>query len=400
MKILTINSGSTSIKFKLFIMPLEKVLAHGKAEDIEGKNSRLSYYTESFTEKDSKYNIPDHKVGLNLIMGKLTSQESGVIEDRTDICAIGHRVVNIGDRVSSFLIIDSKVIGYIEECLDLAPLHNPPNLLGIKKCMEIFGEKTPNIAIFDNTFHKDMPEKAYLYSIPYNLYEKYRIRKYGFHGIAYSYIVDRVAKFLKKDVGNLKIIALMLGGGSSITAVKNGKTIDTSMGFTPTEGLFMSTRSGDLDPSIITYLMKKESMNIEEIDELINEKSGLLGLSRKFDNCKDIENGTLLGDKDCIRAFNSYCYKIKKYLGSYLAVMNGADIIAFGGGIGENSHLVREKILKDMENLGIKLDKNKNEELLNEGIISSYDSNIPVFVVNGDEEIVIARETYSLIKNN
>lgn len=398
MKILTINSGSTSIKFKLFSMPDEKVIASGKIEEIGGKSSVLNYQTNGYEEKDKKCKVPDHMTGLNIIIEKLSNPETGVIEDRKEIYAIGHRVVNIGDKASIAMIIDDKVMEYIKDCLDLAPLHNPPNLIGIEVCRRIFGKSTPNIAVFDNTFHKDMPEKAYLYGIPYDLYEKYKIRKYGFHGIAYTYMVERVAKLLKKDLKTLKIIALMLGGGSSITAVKYGKTIDTSMGFTPAEGLFMSTRSGDLDPSVITYIMKREDMDIEGIDDMINKKSGLLGLSKKFKDFKDIENGVLTGDRACIRAFNSYCYKIKKYIGSYIAAMNGVDVIVFGGGIGENSYIARREILKDIDYLGIELDKSKNEITLKEDSISTNNSKVPIFVINVDEEVIIARETYSLTK--
>ncbi len=398
MKILTINSGSTSIKFKLFSMPDEKVIASGKIEEIGGKSSVLNYQTNGYEEKDKKCKVPDHMTGLNIIIEKLSNPETGVIEDRKEIYAIGHRVVNIGDKASIAMIIDDKVMGYIKDCLDLAPLHNPPNLIGIEVCRRIFGKSTPNIAVFDNTFHKDMPEKAYLYGIPYDLYEKYKIRKYGFHGIAYTYMVERVAKLLKKDLKTLKIIALMLGGGSSITAVKYGKTIDTSMGFTPAEGLFMSTRSGDLDPSVITYIMKREDMDIEGIDDMINKKSGLLGLSKKFKDFKDIENGVLTGDHACIRAFNSYCYKIKKYIGSYIAAMNGVDVIVFGGGIGENSYIARREILKDIDYLGIELDKSKNEITLKEDSISTNNSKVPIFVINVDEEVIIARKTYSLTK--
>jgi len=379
-------------------MPDEKVIASGKIEEIGGKSSVLNYQTNGYEEKDKKCKVPDHMTGLNIIIEKLSNPETGVIEDKKEIYAIGHRVVNIGDKASIAMIIDDKVMEYIKDCLDLAPLHNPPNLIGIEVCRRIFGKSTPNIAVFDNTFHKDMPEKAYLYGIPYDLYEKYKIRKYGFHGIAYTYMVERVAKLLKKDLKTLKIIALMLGGGSSITAVKYGKTIDTSMGFTPAEGLFMSTRSGDLDPSVITYIMKREDMDIEGIDDMINKKSGLLGLSIKFKDFKDIENGVLTGDRACIRAFNSYCYKIKKYIGSYIAAMNGVDVIVFGGGIGENSYIARREILKDIDYLGIELDKSKNEITLKEDSISTNNSKVPIFVINVDEEVIIARKTYSLTK--
>lgn len=396
MKILTINSGSTSIKFKLYEMPEEKCLASGKIEGIGLPNSTFTFSAGSYLEEAKDFNIPDHKVGLKLIVDKLSNSKTGVIKDKSEIAAIGHRVVNVGDRVSSYLIINDKIIEYLKDCIDLAPLHNPPNLLGIEVCMEIFSG-IPNIAIFDNLFHKDMPPKAFLYGIPYDYYEKYRIRKYGFHGIAYTYMVDRVSKLLNKNLSDLKIIALMLGGGSSITAIKFGIAIDTSMGFTPAEGLFMSTRSGDIDPAIITYLMKKEDLNPAEIDEIINKKSGLLGLSKKYKDYREIERGVLEGDEDCLRAFDSYVYKIKKYIGTYAAAMDGVDAIAFGGGIGENSSITREAILDELSFIGLKLDKNKNADLKGEGIISDVESKVSVLVINVDEEIVIARESYKLV---
>jgi len=398
MKILIINSGSTSIKFKLFNMPSEALLSYGKVENIGSASSLVSLWTDNYFEENKPYNIPDHRAGLSLVIDKFSSAKAGVIKDKNEISAIGHRVVNIGDRISSSVIVDEKILDLIEECLELAPLHNPANLLGIKVCREIF-KNTVNVAVFDNIFHKDMPAKAYLYGISYDYYEKYRIRKYGFHGIAYTYMTDRVSKILGKDLSKLKIIAVMLGGGSSITAYKFGKTIDTSMGFTPAEGLFMSTRSGDMDPTIVTYLMKKEDLNPAEIDEIINRKSGLLGLSRKFQEFRDIEKGVLNNDIDCIRAFDSYCYKIKKYIGSYAAAMNGIDAIVFGGGIGENSFMTREEILEDLGCFGIEIDKIKNKTLSGEGIISSPKSRVPVFVVKVDEEIVITRECYKFLKN-
>lgn len=397
MKILTINCGSTSIKFKLYDMPEEIVLAAGRIENIGLSNSLLTFSTDYYSEEQVSYNIPNHKLGLELVIEKLSDPSKGVIKDKNEISAIGHRVVNVGDKVSSNSIIDDRIIQFIEESCELAPLHNPHNLLGIKVCKEIF-RNTLNIAVFDNIFHKDMPAKAYLYGIPYDYYEKYRIRKYGFHGIAYTYMVSRLAEFLNRDIKELKVIALMLGGGSSITAYKFGKTVDTSMGFTPAEGLFMSTRSGDMDPAIITYLMRKEDLNPEEIDEIINKKSGLLGLSRKYKDYKDIEEGVLSGNVDCKRAFDSYCYRIKKYIGSYIAAMNGIDAIVFGGGIGENSSITREVIFDEMNYFGIKLDKNKNNALSGEGLISSTESKVSVFIVRVNEEIVIARETYNLVK--
>jgi acetate kinase len=396
MKILTINCGSTSIKFKLYEMPGEIVLAEGRIENIGLSNSLLTFNTNNYSENQIKYDISNHKIGLELIIKKLSDPVKGVIRDKSEISAIGHRVVNVGDKVSGNSIIDDRIIHFIEESCELAPLHNPHNLIGIKVCKEIFGS-TLNVAVFDNVFHKDIPAKAYLYGIPYDYYEKYRIRKYGFHGIAYTYMVSRLAEFLNKDLKDLKIVAIMLGGGSSITAHMFGKTIDTSMGFTPAEGLFMSTRSGDMDPAIITYLMKKEDLNPEEIDEIINQKSGLLGLSRKYKDFKDIERGVLEGDPDCVRAFDSYCYRIKKYIGAYTAAMNGIDAIVMAGGIGENSSLIRQCIFEDMDFFGIRIDVDKNNNLKGEGLISCESSRVKVFVVKLDEEIVIARETYKLI---
>lgn len=397
MNVLTINSGSTSIKFKLYLMPEEEVIASGKIENIGFIKSLFSFSTKSGSEKLSDISIPDHRMGLNFIIEKLTNPETGVIKSKYDIYAIGHRVVNVGDSLKSHRVINEKVLNIVRDYVDLAPLHNPPNLIGIEVAMEVFGGKTINVAIFDNIFHKDMPPEAFLYGISYNYYEKYHIRKYGFHGIAYTYMVRRGAELIGKDLKNIKLIALMLGGGSSITAVKNGKSIDTSMGFTPAEGLIMSTRCGDIDPAILTYLMKRDNLRIQDIDEIINKKSGVLGLSKKFSDFVNIQKGVKEKDKDCIRAFNSYCYRIKKYIGSYAAVMDGVDLIVFGGGIGENSPMAREKILSGLNILEINLDKNLNDDdSLGERIISANDSKVSVCVAKVDEELVIARETFKL----
>ena len=396
MKILIINSGSTSIKFKLFDMPEENIIAEGRIENIGQINTLFTFISKNFTFIDKPYKVADHKIGLNIIIELLSKPPASVIKNKNDIDAIGHRYVNIGDRISNHCIVDEEVIEKIKESLELAPLHNPACLMGIEVSMNLFKNK-PNVVVFDNIFHKDIPSKAYLYGIPYDYYEKYRIRKYGFHGIAYTYMVSRVSELLGIDYKKMKIVAIMLGGGSSITAIKNGKTMDTSMGFTPAEGLFMSTRSGDMDPAIIGYLMKKEDLNPAEIDEIINQKSGLLGLSRKYKNFIDIEKGVEEGDVDCIRAFDSYVFRIKKYIGSYAAIMNGLDLIIFGGGIGENSSITRESILDDMTYFGIIIDKDKNKNLRGEQIISASDSKVPVAVVRVNEEIVIARETYNMV---
>jgi acetate kinase len=335
-------------------------------------------------------------MGLELIISKLSDLDIGVIKNIGDIGAIGHRVVNIGDRVLEHSVIDSEIMGFLKECVNLAPLHNPPNLLGIEVCMDIFGS-TPNVAVFDNLFHKNMPPEAYLYGLPYEYYKKYRIRKYGFHGIAYTYMISSIEDLMQKNISESKVIAIMLGGGSSISAVKSGSSIDTSMGFTPAEGLIMSTRCGDIDPAIIPFIMKSNALNADEADDIINKKSGILGLSGKYSNHKDLQEGYLEGDEDCIRAFNSYVYRIKKYIGAYAAAMNGLDAIVFGGGIGENSAITRGSILSEMDFLGIRLDESRNNDLNREGLISSDESKVLIYVVHLDEESVIAGETFKIV---
>ena len=356
----------------------------------------LSFKAGGHSEKDVTCNIKDHRAGLELIISRLSEPGIGIIKKLEDIDAIGHRVVNIGEHASEHSLIDTRIIELLKEYTVLAPLHNPPNLLGIEVCMDIFG-KTPNIAVFDNLFHKNMPAQAYLYGLPYQYYEKYGIRKYGFHGLAYTYMMHRLSQILKRDIDELKIIAIMLGGGSSITAIKNGISVDTSMGFTPTEGLIMSTRCGDIDPAIIPFLMNEEKLDTKQIDNVINKSSGILGLSGKYNNHMDLIDAYNKKEAESIRALNSYVYRIKKYIGAYVAAMNGLDVIVFGGGIGENSDLTREMILSEMECIGIKLDKDKNTGLRKEGIISADDSKASVFIVNLDEEVVIARETFRII---
>ena len=400
MNILTINSGSTSIKFKLYKMPDEEVIASGKIENIGFDKSLISFKTKLESVNLDDLSIADHKEGLNFIIDKLTNPKTGVIKDKKEIYAVGHRIVNVGDKVSSHVVINNQMVETLRDCIDLAPLHNPPNLTGVEVSIDVFGKDTINVGVFDNIFHKNMPPHAFLYGIPYEYYEKYRIRKYGFHGIAYTYMVEKGAALIGKDLKNIRIIVLMLGGGSSITAVKNGISIDTSMGFTPAEGLIMSTRSGDMDPAILTYLMCKENIGAKEIDNIINKKSGVLGLSKKYSDFVNIQKGVRENDPDCIRAFESYCYRIKKYIGAYAAVMDGVDLIIFGGGIGENSPMARERTLADLSYLGISLDKEINQnDSLGERLISSGSSKVHVCVAKVDEELIIARETYNLVKS-
>jgi len=381
-------------------MPDEDVIASGKIENIGFDKSLISFKTKLESKNLDDIHIADHKAGLNFIIDKLTNSKTGVIKDKKEIYAVGHRIVNVGDKVSSHVVINDQMVETLRDCIDLAPLHNPPNLVGVEVSIDVFGKDTINTGVFDNIFHKNMPSHAFLYGIPYEYYEKYRIRKYGFHGIAYTYMVETGAALIGKDLKNIKIIVLMLGGGSSITAVKNGISIDTSMGFTPTEGLIMSTRCGDIDPAILPYLMNKENIGAKEIDNIINKKSGILGLSKKYTDFVNIQKGVMENDPDCIRAFESYCYRIKKYIGAYVAVMDGVDLIIFGGGIGENSPMTREKILADLSVFGISLEKEINyNDSLGERLISSGSSKVPVCIVKVNEELIIARETYHLVKS-
>ena len=380
-------------------MPEEDVIAGGKIENIGFDKSLISFETNLGSENSDDIQIADHKAGLNFIIDKLTNSKTGVIKDKKEIYAVGHRIVNVGDKVSSHVVINDQIVETLRDCIDLAPLHNPPNLVGVEVSIDVFGKDSINTGIFDNIFHKNMPSHAFLYGLPFEYYEKYRIRKYGFHGIAYANMVETGAALIGKDLQNIKIIVLMLGGGSSITAVKNGISIDTSMGFTPTEGLIMSTRCGDIDPAILPYLMNKENIGAKEIDNIINKKSGILGLSKKYTDFVSIQKGVLENDPDCIRAFESYCYRIKKYIGAYVAVMDGVDLIIFGGGIGENSPMTREKILTDLSVFGISLEKEINyNDSLGERLISSVSSNVHVCIVKVNEELIIARETYRLVK--
>lgn len=396
MKILAINAGSTSIKFKLFIMPNLFVVCSGIVNNIGKKNANLVFFHNNYLGHYD-FNVPDHKVALELIINKLLDPSQNIIKKKSDISAIGHRVVHMGHKGSKSLIIDKKVLKIIEELGELAPLHNPPSLACIKICMDLFSG-VKNIGVFDTTFHKNIPEKSFLYPIPYKYYMKYKVRKFGFHGIAYNYIIDRISNLFNINIKDSRIIALMLGGGSSIIAFKDGKTIDTSMGFTPMGGdLPMSTRSGDLDPGLLFYLMKKEKIDLDEMNTIINKKSGIYGLSGRYSDFKNIVEGSIANEKDCKRAFNVYTYMIKKYIGSCAAVMNGVNVVVFGGGIGESSPTTREAILNDLDFFGIKLDNGRNNNLKGDGIISTEDSKVKIIVVKVDEEYIIAKETYKLI---
>ena len=347
MKILVINSGSSSIKFQLINVENLEVLAKGLVERIGISGSKLNYYRKA-ENKVIEQPIKDHKEGINLIISYLTDPNEGVIKDKSEISAVGHRVVHAGEKYSGTVVLNEDVMNALKACIPLAPLHNPPNIIGIEAAMNIL-KGIPMAGIFDTAFHQTIPEKAYIYAIPYKYYKKYRIRRYGFHGTSHFYVAKEGAKKLGKDLKELKIISCHLGNGSSITAIKNGESVDTSMGFTPLEGLVMGTRCGDIDPSIPMFLQKNEKIDYKEVDRILNKMSGLQGISEVSSDMRDIEKRAEDGDHQAHLAIEIFVYRIKKYIGSYIAAMNGVDLIIFTAGIGENDCLVRKMVLEDME---------------------------------------------------
>ncbi|RKX53102.1 MAG: acetate kinase [Thermotoga sp.] len=397
MIILVINSGSSSIKYQLIDMKDEKVLSKGLLERIGIKGSRLNH-----RKGDRKYvieeDVPNHEKGLSLVLKTLQDREMGVIENLDQISAVGHRVVHGGERFANSVRIDDEVLRVIEENSDLAPLHNPPNIMGIKAAMKLL-PNVPQVAVFDTAFHQTIPEKAYLYAIPYSYYEKYRIRRYGFHGTSHRYVSRRAAEILGIPYEKLKIITCHLGNGASIAAVKYGRSIDTSMGFTPLEGLVMGTRSGDIDPAIVTFLQEKEGMSAGEVYDLLNKKSGVLGLSELSSDMRDIEEGAMKGDERLRLVLDIYEYRIAKYIGAYAAAMNGVDVIIFTAGVGENSSILRREICENyLGYLGVKIDVEKNEFKGEERIISTDDSKVKVMVIPTNEELLIARDTKEIVE--
>jgi acetate kinase len=397
MKILVINCGSSSLKFQLIDSETENVLGKGICERI-GIDGRIVFTPGDGDKITNDTAIPDHNRAIELVIEALTNKDTGVIASLDEIGAVGHRIVHGGEKFTKSVVIDEEVIKAIEEVSDLAPLHNPANLIGIRACQKSM-PGVPMVAVFDTAFHQTMPEEAYLYGIPYSLYEKYKIRRYGFHGTSHSYVSKRAAEMLGKDYGDLKTIVCHLGNGASVSAVKNGKCVDTSMGLTPLEGLIMGTRSGDIDPSVVEFIMKKEGYDVAEAENVLNKKSGVYGLSGDVSSdFRDLEDGYFKGDKGCIRAINTFCYRVAKYIGSYAAAMDGVDCICFTAGVGENGPLVRSIICERLGFLGVKLDKEANEVHGKEKEVSTPDSKIKVLVVPTNEELAIARDTNELCK--
>ncbi|MFZ7121167.1 MAG: acetate kinase [Eubacteriaceae bacterium] len=399
MNILVINCGSSSLKYQLVKMENEEVLAKGIAEKIGLDDSIFTHSPKGKYKLVKKGNIKDHKEALNILMDSLVDSKYGVIESLEDIDAVGHRIVHAGEYYSSSVLIDEKVLKAIEDCIEVAPLHNPANILGIKACQGLL-PNVPMVAVFDTAFHQTMPKEAYIYPLPYEYYQKYKVRKYGFHGTSHKYVSQRVAKILNKPLEKLKIITCHLGNGASLTAIKNGKSIDTTMGFTPLEGLAMGTRCGNIDPSIVTFLMEKENIDTHEIYDILNKKSGVLGISGVSSDFRDIETAVEDGNSRAQLALDIFNYKVKTLIGSYVAAMNGVDAIVFTAGLGENSPFTRKTICNGLSYLGIEIDNEKNNIKREEVIITTPNSKVKVVVVPTDEEMAIARDTKDIIMND
>ena len=398
MNILVINCGSSSLKFQLIDSETEKCIAKGLCERIGIEGSRITYTPDGGEKEQTVTPMPDHTEAIRLVLEALTNEKTGVVKSLDEIGAVGHRIVHGGEKFAASTIITDDVMKAIEECNDLAPLHNPANLIGINACKKLM-PTTPMVAVFDTAFHQTMPEEAYMYGLPYEYYEKYKIRRYGFHGTSHSYVSRKAAEVLGKKYEDLKIIVCHLGNGASVSAVKNGKCVDTSMGLTPLEGLIMGTRSGDIDPAIMEFIAHKEGKNIDEIMTILNKKSGVYGLSNNLSSdFRDLEDGYNRGDEHCIRTMNTYCYRVAKYIGSYVAAMNGVDVICFTAGIGENAPLVRSLVCEHLGFLGVSIDEDANHKRGEEIAISTPDSKTTVMVIPTNEELAIARETVSLVK--
>ncbi len=397
MKVLVINCGSSSLKFQLIDSDSEKVIAKGLCERIGIDGSVISYSPAGGEKIINETPMPDHKRAIELVIAALTDEKTGVVKSLSEIGAVGHRIVHGGEKFTKSVVITDEVKKAIEDVSDLAPLHNPANLIGVNACEELMpGVK--NVAVFDTAFHQTMPEESYLYGLPYDLYEKYRIRRYGFHGTSHAFVSDRLAELVGKDKKELKLIVSHLGNGASISAVKNGSCVDTSMGLTPLEGLIMGTRSGDLDPSIVEFLCKKENISVSEALNILNKKSGVLGLSSNLSSdFRDLEEGYEKANAGAKRAIDGFVLRVVKYIGSYVAEMNGVDAIAFTAGVGENSVFVRKMVVERLSYLGITLDEAANNTRGEDKLISTADSKVKVFIVPTNEELAIARDTVALV---
>ena len=398
MNVLVINCGSSSLKFQLINSESEKVLAKGLCERI-GIDGSLTYQPAGGEKVKSDKAMPTHTEAIQFVIDALTDAETGVVKSLDEIGAVGHRVVHGGEKFASSVVITDEVKAAIEECNDLAPLHNPANLIGVAACEKLM-PGTPMVAVFDTAFHQTMPEKAYMYGLPYEYYEKYKVRRYGFHGTSHSFVSKRAAEVMGKSYDEVKTIVCHLGNGSSVSAVLNGKCVDTSMGLTPLEGLVMGTRSGDIDPAIMEFIAKKENLDIEGVMEVLNKKSGVFGISGGLSSdFRDLTDAMNAGDKKAKIAMDVFSYRVAKYIGSYAAAMNGVDDIVFTAGIGENDDYVREEVCKYLGYLGVDFDSEVNKGLRGkEAELTKEGSKVKVFVIPTNEELAIARETLALVK--
>ena len=396
MNILVLNCGSSSLKFQLIDSETENVLAKGICERI-GIDGKISYTPYNGKKETAFKDMPTHTEAIGYVLEALMNEKTGVIKSLSEVGAVGHRVVHGGEKFTSSAIINEEVKAAIEDCNDLAPLHNPANLIGINACEKLM-PGVPMVAVFDTAFHQTMPAKAYMYGLPYEYYEKYKLRRYGFHGTSHSYVSKRAAEILNRPYEELKTIVCHLGNGASLSAVKYGKCIDTSMGLTPLEGLIMGTRCGDIDPSIIEFIANKENMDIAQVMNVLNKESGVYGLSKRLSSdFRDLWKAEEEGNRYAAIALETFCYNVSKYIGSYVAAMDGVDDIVFTAGVGENDYRVREGIYNNIEYLGIKLDKEANMKRGEEAVISTPDSRVKLLVIPTNEELAIARETLELI---
>lgn len=397
MIIFVVNCGSSSIKYQLLNMDGEQVLAKGLIERIGMEGSVLKHTPTGKYTVDISAEIPDHSIGIQMALDALTNEEYGVIHSMEEIDAVGHRVVHGGERFTDSVLISDDVLNGIEACAEIAPLHNPPNLYGIKACMRLM-YNTPQVAVFDTAFHQTMPRVAYLYGLPYEMYVKYGLRRYGFHGTSHKYVAQQAAEMMGEHMSDLRFITCHLGNGASIAAIKYGKSIDTSMGYTPLEGLVMGTRSGEIDPAIIPFLMEKENMNAQQIDDYLNRRSGILGISGLSSDFRDLESAANRGDERSQLAIDLFAYKVKKYIGGYVAAMGGVDAIIFTAGLGENSPFMRDKICNGLEYLGTRVDPELNKLRGKQMEISIKRARVKIFVIPTNEELVIARDTLNICR--
>ena len=395
MNVLVINCGSSSLKYQLIDSESENVLASGLCERI-GIDGRLVYQPAGCEKEKTDLDMPTHNEAIQYVLNALTNEKNGAIKSLSEIGAIGHRIVHGGEKFTKSVVIDDEVIAAIEECNDLAPLHNPANLIGVRTCQKLM-PGVPNVAVFDTSFHQTMPAKAYMYGLPYEYYEKYKVRRYGFHGTSHFFVSHKLADLLGKPYDSLKMIICHLGNGASISAIKDGKCVDTSMGLTPLEGLVMGTRSGDIDPSIMEFIAGKEGLDIAGVMNVLNKKSGVQGLSELSSDFRDLEEGANAGNEKAALAMDVFAYRVAKYIGSYAAALNGVDAIAFTAGIGENAPTIRRKVMEYLGYLGIGLDEEANAKRGEDLVISTPDSKVTVMVIPTNEELAIAREVVALV---